>query len=238
MVNINCGNIIEESALPGMPNGKYMGLILDTRTGATQPAARNAKCTTTTRGHLSWTLQVRVPRETRCILSALHRDCVTQHHITRILPKYLFQAHGCKQGAPIATLKPQPTAQAINNSQQNHKKVRPPHESKLVQKRQSSREVLNHSTLAYNDLPIFSDLENTRMLYPAYDNQNSPRFSQLAASKLGTAHDMHSGTAFSNMPDHALASLCVLNILEARTDVFLKDFAPSTISSWSSFSLK
>ncbi|KZV43623.1 hypothetical protein F511_00174 [Dorcoceras hygrometricum] len=33
-----------------------------------------------------------------------------------------------------------------------------------------------------------------RMIYPAYDNQNSPRCSQLAAPNLGTAHNMHSGT--------------------------------------------
>ncbi|KZV52690.1 hypothetical protein F511_22463 [Dorcoceras hygrometricum] len=66
----------EIQVLPGMTNVKQMWLIFDTRTGTTPPAARNSKCTTTTCHHLSRTLQLSVARVTRCILSALNRDCV------------------------------------------------------------------------------------------------------------------------------------------------------------------
>ncbi|KZV55826.1 hypothetical protein F511_12220 [Dorcoceras hygrometricum] len=49
------------------------------------------------------------------------------------------------------------------------------------------------------------------MIYPAYENQNSPRCTQLAASKIGTTRDMHGSTARNNRLDLALASLRILN---------------------------
>ncbi|KZV50936.1 hypothetical protein F511_13133 [Dorcoceras hygrometricum] len=45
------------------------------------------------------------------------------------------------------------------------------------------------------------------MLYSACDNQNCPQRSQLAAPKLGTTHNMPTGTARSYAPDHTLTSL-------------------------------
>ncbi|KZV26669.1 hypothetical protein F511_33530 [Dorcoceras hygrometricum] len=54
-------------------------------------------------------------------------------------------------------------------------------------------------------------MNQLRMLYPAYDNKNSPRYSQLTSTKLRTACGMHRITTHSNMPDHALAILRLLN---------------------------
>ncbi|KZV52978.1 hypothetical protein F511_31911 [Dorcoceras hygrometricum] len=45
------------------------------------------------------------------------------------------------------------------------------------------------------------------MFYSSYNNRSSPRCSQLTAPKLRIARDIHSSTAHSNSPDHALASL-------------------------------
>ncbi|KZV15477.1 hypothetical protein F511_41235 [Dorcoceras hygrometricum] len=68
---------------PTISKGKYMWLIVDTRTGATRLVVRNDKCTTTTRHHLSRPLQLRIMRTARHGLSAINRDYAKQHRITR-----------------------------------------------------------------------------------------------------------------------------------------------------------